>query len=102
FVSDIDQNVDRIARSAAEETAALEAINGAVSEVDDMTKANAAMVTQSTEISRAVSDGASVLADLVKRFKLNRRSKIREGGKDVWTPAERSARLGQHAYRAAS
>jgi methyl-accepting chemotaxis protein len=102
FVSDIDQNVDRIARSAAEETAALEAINGAVSEVDGMTKANAAMVTQSTEISRAVSDGASVLADLVKRFKLNRRSEIREGGKDVWTPAERAARLGQPAYRAAS
>lgn len=102
FVSAIDQNVDRIATSAAEETSALEAINGAVTEVDEMTKANAAMVAQSTEISRALSEGASVLAELVNRFKLNRRSEIREGEKDVWSPAERAARLGQRSYRAAS
>ncbi|MGL4198185.1 MAG: methyl-accepting chemotaxis protein, partial [Allorhizobium sp.] len=102
FVSAIDQNVDRIATSAAEETAALEAINGAVTDVDGMTKANAAMVAQSTEISRAVSDGASVLAELVNRFKLNRRNEIREGGKEIWTPAERAARLGSNGYRAAS
>lgn len=102
FVSAIDQNVDRIAKSAAEETAALEAINGAVTEVDSMTKANAAMVAQSTEISRAVSEGASVLADLVNRFKLNRRSEIREGEKEIWSPAERAARLGVRSFRAAS
>jgi methyl-accepting chemotaxis protein len=102
FVSEIDRNVDRIATSATEETAALEAINNAVDEVDGMTKANAAMVAQSTEISRAVSEGASVLAELVNRFKLNRRSDIRERSKDVWTPAERAARLGQNSYRAAS
>ena len=102
FVSAIDKNVDRIATSAAEETAALESINGAVGDVDGMTKANAAMVAQSTEISRAVSDGALVLAELVNRFKLNRRSDIREGGKEVWTPAERAARLQTTAYRAAS
>jgi methyl-accepting chemotaxis protein len=101
FVSAIDKNVDRIATSAAEETAALEAINGAVTDVDGMTKANAAMVAQSTEISRAVSDGATVLADLVNRFKLNRRNGIREDGKEVWTPAERAARL-RMPYRAAS
>jgi len=101
FVSKIDKNVDRIATSAAEETAALEAINGAVSDVDEMTKANAAMVAQSTEISRAVSDGATVLADLVNRFKLNRRSDIRDGAKEIWTPAERAARL-RTSYRAAS
>jgi methyl-accepting chemotaxis protein len=102
FVSAIDKNVDRIATSAAEETAALESINGAVGDVDGMTKANAAMVAQSTEISRAVSDGATVLAELVNRFKLNRRGDIREGGKEVWTPAERAARLRTTAYRAAS
>ncbi|MFN3717438.1 MAG: PAS domain-containing methyl-accepting chemotaxis protein [Rhizobium rhizophilum] len=102
FVSAIDKNVDRIATSAAEETAALEAINGAVTDVDGMTKANAAMVAQSTEISRAVSDGASVLAELVNRFKLNRRGGIREETKEVWTPAERAARLRTTAYRAAS
>ncbi|MFN4205053.1 MAG: methyl-accepting chemotaxis protein [Agrobacterium albertimagni] len=102
FVSAIGKNVDRIATSAAEETAALEAINGAVTDVDGMTKANAAMVAQSTEISRAVSDGASVLAELVNRFKLNRRGDIREGAKEVWTPAERAARLRTTSYRAAS
>jgi len=102
FVSAIDQNVDRIATSAAEETAALEAINGAVTDVDGMTKANAAMVAQSTEISRAVSEGATVLADLVNRFKLNRRNDIREGKKEVWTPAQRAARLASTGYRAAS
>jgi methyl-accepting chemotaxis protein len=67
-----------------------------------MTKANAAMVAQSTEISRAVSEGATVLADLVNRFKLNRRGDVREGNTEVWTPAQRAARLGQNSYRAAS
>jgi methyl-accepting chemotaxis protein len=102
FVSAIAENVDRIASSAAEETAALEAINGAVTNVDGMTKANAAMVAESTAISRAVSDGATVLAELVNRFKLNRRSEIREGDKQTWTPSERAARLGTRTYRAAS
>ncbi|MBC2774054.1 PAS domain-containing methyl-accepting chemotaxis protein [Rhizobium sp. AQ_MP] len=101
FVSAIDQNVSRIATSATEETAALEAINGAVSEVDSMTKANAAMVAHSTEISRAVSEGAAVLADLVNSFKLNRRGEIREADREIWSPAERAARLGQTASRAA-
>ena len=102
FVSAIAENVDRIASSAAEETAALEAINGAVTNVDGMTKANAAMVAESTAISRAVSEGATVLAELVNRFKLNRRSEIREGDKQTWTPSERAARLGTRTYRAAS
>ncbi|RKE83918.1 PAS domain-containing methyl-accepting chemotaxis protein [Rhizobium sp. AG855] len=102
FVSAIDQNVDRIATSASQEAAALEAINGAVTEVDAMTKANAAMVAQSTDISRAVSDGATVLAELVNRFKLNRRGELREGEKTVWTEAERAAKLGTTRYRAAS
>ena len=101
FVSAIDQNVSRIATSATEETAALEAINGAVSEVDSMTKANAAMVAHSTEISRAVSEGAAVLADLVNSFKLNRRGEIREADREIWSPAERAARLGKTAHRAA-
>ncbi|PYB73217.1 methyl-accepting chemotaxis protein [Rhizobium wuzhouense] len=102
FVSAIDQNVDRIATSASQEAAALEAINGAVTEVDAMTKANAAMVAQSTDISRAVSDGATVLAELVNRFKLNRRGELREGEKTVWTEAERASKLGTTRYRAAS
>ncbi len=101
FVSAIDQNVDKIATSSGEEATALEAINGAVGDADRMTKANAAMVGESTEISRAVSDGATALAELVNRFKLNRRSEVREGEKTIWTPAERAARTGSR-YRAAS
>ncbi|MCJ8509999.1 PAS domain-containing methyl-accepting chemotaxis protein [Rhizobium lemnae] len=95
FVEAIDRNVDGVATSSAEEALALEEINHSVMDVDRITKANAEMVAQSTQISQSLSDGTAVLTELVSRFKLNRRSTPRENKREIWTPEERARRIGR-------
>jgi len=93
FVQKINENVDAIATSAAEQASGLEEISAAVSDVDRITQENAAMVEHTTATSQTLAEGAVKLSDLVNRFQLNRRARRRDGG-DIWTPEERSARLG--------
>lgn len=78
FVSAIDDNVDAIATAAAEQALGLQQISAAVSEIDQMTQKNAAMVEETTAVSHTLAEGAGILASLVNRFKLNRRASIRE------------------------
>ncbi len=55
--------------------------------IDQMTQQNASMVGDTNEISRALSTDASLLAELVTRFKLNRRKAIREPGTKTFSQA---------------
>ncbi|MFC3073247.1 methyl-accepting chemotaxis protein [Shinella pollutisoli] len=80
FVNSIDQHIDAIASAAEEQTAGLQQINAAVSEIDRMTQQNAGMVDRTTTISHTLAEGSTMLTELVNRFKLNRRSTIREPG----------------------
>lgn len=80
FVSEIDVNMDSIATAATEQSAGLHQISAAVSSIDEMTQQNAAMVEETTAISHTLAEEASLLGSLVNRFKLNRRSTLREPG----------------------
>jgi methyl-accepting chemotaxis protein len=94
YVEEIDDNVDAIATAAAEQAGGLEEISAAVSHVDRITQENAAMVERSTAVSHGLAEGAATLTDLVNRFQLNRRTRIRDEDREVWTPEMRANRLG--------
>ena len=87
FVVDIDAKVDAITIAASEQSAGLLEISAAVNSIDQMTQQNASMVGDTNEISRALSTDASLLAELVTRFKLNRRKAIREPGTKTFSQA---------------
>jgi methyl-accepting chemotaxis protein len=80
FVSTIDANVDAIAQAAGEQAISLDQINTSVNHIDQMTQRNAAMVQETTKMGHALAERSTVLAQLVSRFKLNRRRAIREPG----------------------
>lgn len=80
IVTSIDSNMQSLTQGAADQTARLAEINGAVSLIDQMTQQNAAMVQRTNDVSDRIVTGAADLAELVKRFKLNRRSAVREPG----------------------
>ncbi len=94
FVEEIDHNVDAIATSAAEQANGLEEISAAVTDVDRITQDNAAMVERTTSTSQTLAEGATTLTELVNRFQLNRRDNQRDQDREIWTPAQRAARLG--------
>jgi methyl-accepting chemotaxis protein len=87
FVGAIDSNVGDIATAAHEQTTGLEQINLSVGELDRMTQRNAAMVEEQTAMSHTLAENSTLLAQIVRRFKLNRRAAIREPG----TPAAMAA-----------
>ena len=80
FVSTIDANVDAIAQAAGEQAISLDQINTSVNHIDQMTQRNAAMVQETTKMGHALAERSTALAQLVSRFKLNRRRAIREPG----------------------
>ena len=80
FVASIDRNVQSLATAAQEQSIGLSEINNAVSQLDRTTQQNAGMVERTTTISEHLASGAAELKELVGRFKLNRRTQIREPG----------------------
>ena len=80
FVTSIDKNIDAISTAAVEQSAGLNQITIAVNELDQMTQRNAAMVEETTALSHTLSSASSHLSELVNRFVLNRRSKVRDIG----------------------
>jgi len=78
YVTTIDANVSEIDRAAGEQTTGLEQISLSVNELDRMTQQNAGMVEETTSVSGMLAENARVLAELVSRFKLNRRRQIRD------------------------
>ena len=89
FVSDIDTKVDAIATSSVEQATGLQEISAAVNAIDQMTQRNAAMAEETTALSNELFTGSAVLTELVGRFKLNRRSSIRQSGGEA-TSVEQS------------
>jgi methyl-accepting chemotaxis protein/cytochrome b561 len=67
-VSAIDNLVAHIASSAGEQASNLERVNGAMNRIDQATRENAAMVQQTTEITRGMNEDVSTLDELTGRF----------------------------------
>jgi methyl-accepting chemotaxis protein len=80
YVSTIDANVDAIAHAAGEQAISLDQINTSVNHIDQMTQRNAAMVQETTKMGHSLAERSTMLAQLVARFKLNRRRAVREPG----------------------
>jgi methyl-accepting chemotaxis protein len=64
--------VSEIAASAQEQATGLNEVNGAVSQMDEVTQKNAAMVEQSTAASHSLAREAQELAKLMDQFQLGR------------------------------
>lgn len=69
-VGDISTLISSISHSAESQSAGLQQVNAAVSDMDKVTQQNAAMVEQSTAAARSLANEADELARLVARFKL--------------------------------
>lgn len=85
FVTLIDDNMRRLTTWASEQSAGLSEMHRSVNEIESKTSQNAAMVTRSDQISQVIAHGAEKLSGLVERFKLNRRSAVREPGSPAAT-----------------
>ena len=70
----IDANVDDIAIAAREQAQTLDQINLSVIEIDKMTQRNAAMVQETTSVSRSLAEESTTLAELIGRFQISHRS----------------------------
>ncbi|WP_235680879.1 methyl-accepting chemotaxis protein [Agrobacterium vitis] len=101
YVTEIDVNVDAIAKGASEQAIGLKQVTIAVDNIDQMTQQNATMAEEASALSNSLADEAQNLAHLVQGFKLNRRKAIREPGSAAANkPVQRA--LSEHtAYRAA-
>ncbi|KQS72580.1 chemotaxis protein [Rhizobium sp. Leaf371] len=97
FVAAINENIDAIAAATSDQTTGLGDISASVNNLDRMTQENAAMVARTTELSHTLAQGAAVLADLVCRFQLNRRTTIREPG--TFKPDRHNAEQGEGRLR---
>lgn len=79
-VSDLNELVTNIANSSKEQTTALEEVNAAVNQMDQVTQQNAAMVEENTAASYALANEADELSRLVGQFRI---------GADKQTPNEK-------------
>ena len=70
-IGEISELVSRIAVSAGQQSVGLQQVNTAVSEMDNVTQRNAAMVEQATAAARTLAQEAEVLANEVARFRLD-------------------------------
>lgn len=70
-VNHISQLVSDIARGAEEQSIGLQEINTGVIQLDQVTQQNAAMVQQATSASQSLTGDASMLTDMVSRFRTN-------------------------------
>ena len=75
-VSDINAVVAEIAASAQEQSIGLQEVNVAVTQMDQMTQQNAAMVEESTAASHSMMQEAEGLTQMLARFKMGDTSKV--------------------------
>ncbi|MBP8263569.1 MAG: methyl-accepting chemotaxis protein, partial [Pseudomonas sp.] len=76
-----------IAAASAEQSTGIEEVNGAVSQMDEMTQQNAALVEEAAAAAEALQDQASVLSQAVAVFKF-------EGAASAAAPSPVAPRLG--------
>jgi len=91
-VVEIDQLIADIARTAAEQSGGLGEVNVAISQMDQVTQQNAAMVEQATAATHSLRGETERLAELVASFKLAARN---------WTPPARASAPARKPARAA-
>ncbi len=85
-VAEIDGIVGEIAASAQEQATALDEVNTAVNQMDQVTQQNAAMVEEATAASQALAQEASELTRLIGEFQLG------DDATEIRPPATRSVR----------
>jgi methyl-accepting chemotaxis protein len=82
-ITEIATDIDNIATSANEQSHGLGEVTSAMNQMDQITQQNAAMVEEQNASTYALVDEAKELTELVGRFKLNRRLKVRDT-EDEW------------------
>ena len=70
LVTEINEHIHSIATAAKEQSTGLQEVSSAVSQMDQVTQQNAAMVEETTAVTHRLSDEATSLTSLVKRFQL--------------------------------
>lgn len=75
LVAEINEIMDESTHRAKEQAGGLANVNSTISQMDQVTQQNAAMVEQSTAASRSLLDEATRLSDLVSQFQLTSESR---------------------------
>ena len=70
-INDVGKLVSELALSAREQTSGIEQVNVAVSQMDEMTQQNAALVEEASAASEAMADQARRLGDQIAFFQIN-------------------------------
>lgn len=70
-VAAINEDIQSIAKASVEQATGLKEVNAAVSQMDQVTQQNAAMVEQTTAVTHNLADDANSLSGLVGRFKID-------------------------------
>ena len=70
-IRQVTEIMGRIAMASAEQTTGIERVNGVMSEINDVTHQNAAMVEQASAAAKSLQDQAAHLEELVGVFKLS-------------------------------
>ena len=84
-VSMATEQAKEISEFADKQASSLQSVNRSIAEMDVTTQQNAAMVEQSNAATRALDSQASTLKQLVDKFILERREKMRpDGDKSTW------------------
>jgi len=77
-ITGIAADVDAIALAAKEQSTGLQEVNASVSQMDNITQQNAAMVEETTAATHSLTGEVSVLVQLVGQFVFNRRESVRD------------------------
>jgi methyl-accepting chemotaxis protein len=96
-VAEINTIVSEIAASAKEQALGLNQVNAAINQMDQATQRNAAMVQESTAVSRDLGHDAEELGRLMSRFSINP-SMSAGVGRDAPFPRAASAGRGASRY----
>lgn len=92
----ISQHVETISRGSHEQSSALQGVNSTVSQMDQMTQHNAAMVEETTAASRELASQADNLLALVQQFRIEENALEFSKG----TAAERKQMSGDESFLA--
>ncbi|AVH45248.1 chemotaxis protein (plasmid) [Agrobacterium tumefaciens] len=71
----ISQHVEMIARASHDQSSALQEVNSTITQIDQMTHQNAAMVEETTAASMALAAEADTLTTLISHFQLKGNAK---------------------------
>ncbi|WP_375739904.1 methyl-accepting chemotaxis protein [Pseudomonas boanensis] len=89
-----------IAAASAEQSRGIEEVNGAVSQMDEMTQQNAALVEEAASAAEALQDQAGLMAQSVAVFKLDQAPAGQPASRAPTRAAKPVARTGKPATRA--